>query len=482
MSRFLRRVAAAAVVSSLGLANLVTQNGYIAGSASKGWGSMLSQLRELTTLPPHVPVAIGLQDFPGPQLVGLYTKGHPAWNLGGTDMTQIEKRTWEVYPKAFEDLTSQLLASYHPIEFDLGPDEGSHLFRRFEPQGSVRAQVGYVVLPARDESVVNGSQSDRPQIGHLYAALQADQHNTLVLMDTDLGHIIFPGKIQNIALWQHEPDFAGSPGGLQGIGRHLLFEVLNPVPGSRLLLDYTTGGLAGQGVALPPADVIGTERLSLGFEGRGAGRVLSAVVTPREIDGHYYIAIDMGADAMQFRTERHGLAALYNTRLRDDPRYLIGFARNISLLAPDQVAAIVPPSAIASFPAGLLAPGLLFSGVAEDGWLADKAWFELSLPGPSNFIHVTGDIPGYSPKILEGVVRVFADGQLVSAGKAIGGVVDLTIPIPEASGPREITFDLTGVDRLPEPDGRLVSIHLTSLALGKSDGSAEPKPIPQFDR
>jgi hypothetical protein len=477
MSRLLRRVAAAAVVSGLGLANLVTQYGYVAGSSSKGWSSMLGQLRGLTALPPYAPIAIGLQDFPGPQLVGLYTNGHPAWNLGGTDMTQIEKRTWEVYPKAFDDLANQLLASYHPVEFDLGREERSHLFRRFEPPGSVREQVGYVVLPARDESVVNGDQGDRPQKGRLYAALQADQHNTLVLMDTDLGHIILPGKIQNIALWQLEPDFAGSPGGLQGIGRHLLFEVLNPVPGSRLLLDYTTGGLTGQGVALPPADVIGTERLSLGFEGRGAGRVLSEPVTPREIDGHYYIAIDMGADAVQFRTERHGLAALYNTRLHDDPRYLIGFARNISLLAPEQVAAILPPPAIPSFPTGLLAPALLFSGVAEDGWLADKAWFELGMPGPSNFVHITGDVPGYSPKILDGVVRVFADGTLISEGKPIAGSIDLTIPLPEASGPREIAFEMTGVDRLPEPDGRLVSIHLTSLALGQNDDRIVPQSV-----
>jgi hypothetical protein len=379
------------------------------------------------------------------------------------------------YPEV-EELVERLAASYHPVEFDLGPGKPSHDFTRFEPLGGISPQGGTVILPARDESVVNDSQI-RPKAGRIFAAPLTDQRNTLVEIDSSLGHIILPGFIQNIALWQLEPDFAGSPGGLQGIGRHLLFEVLNPVPGSRLLLDYTTGGLTGQGVALPPADVIGTERLSLGFEGRGAGRVLSEPVTPREIDGHYYIAIDMGADAVQFRTERHGLAALYNTRLRDDPRYLIGFARNISLLAPDQVAAILPPSAIPSVPAGLLAPGLFFSGIAEDGWLADKAWVELSLPGPSNFVHIIGDIPGYSPKILDGVVRVFADGTLISEGKPIAGSIDLTIPLPEASGPREIAFEMTGVDRLPEPDGRLVSIHLTSLALGQNDDRIVPQSV-----
>jgi hypothetical protein len=476
MNRLWRRVAAAAFVASLGLANLVTQNGYIAGSTSKGWSGMLGQLRGLTALPAHAPVAIGLQDFPEPQLVGLYTTGHPAWNLGGTDMTQIEKRTWEVYPKDFEDLTAQLLASYHLVEFDLGPDEPSHRFRRFEPQDSVRAQAAYVILPARDESVVNGSKSDRPRTGRLYAALQADQHNTLVLMDTDLGHIISPGKIENVALWQIEDDFGGSPDGIQGIGRHLLFEVLNPVPGSRLVLDYTTGGLAGQGVSLPPASVIGTERLSLGFEGRGSGRVLSDPVTPREIDGHFYIAVDMGVAATRFHTERHGLAALYNIQLGDDPRSLTGFTRNISLIAPEQVAAIAPPAAITSFPAGLMAPGLFYSGVTEDGWLADRAWFDLALPGPSNFVHVTGAVPGFSPKILGGVIKVFAEGAKVAEGKLTAGAFDMTIPIPEASGPREITFEISGTDRLPVPDGRLVSMLLTSLSIGKKDDAASVSP------
>jgi hypothetical protein len=472
MSRPLRRAAAAAVVIGLGIANLITQNGYIADSVSQDWSGMLGQLRGLAALPAHVPVAIGLQDFPEPQLVGLFTQGHPAWNLGGTDMTQIEKRTWEVYPQAFEDLTAQLLASYRPVEFDLGPDAPSHLFRRFEPPDLVRTRPGYVILPARDESVVNGSQSGRSRTGRLYAAPRADQRNMLVLMDTNLAHIIFPGKIDDVALWQHESDFAGSPDGIQGIGRHLLFEVLNPVPGSRLVFDFTRGGLAGQGLALPPAAVIGTERLPLGFEGNGSGRVLSDPVTPREIDGHFYLAIDMGVAATHFRTDRHGLAALYNTGLGDDPRFLTGFTRNISLIAPDQVAAIVPPAAIAGFPAGLMAPGLFYSGVTEDGWLADRAWFDLGPSGPSNFVHVTGSVPGFGAKIPGSVIQVFAEGVKVSEGTLTGGAFDMTIPIPQASGPREITFDIAGTDRLPPPDGRRVSILLTSLSVGRKDVAA----------
>jgi len=474
VSRTLRQVAAAAIVASLGLANVVTQRDYIEDSAGKNWTAMLTRLRGLVGLPAHAPIMVGLQDYPKPDLVALYALGHPVWSIDGAEATPVDKPDVHDFPAEYRDLATTWLDSYIPLQFDLGPDGPSHHFKRFKVPNDISVESGFVVLPARDESILNGSH-DRPKAGRLYATPFADQRNTLVQIQTDLGQIIIPGQFDNVGLWQMEGDFAGSPGGLEGLGRHLLVEVLNPVPGSRFLLDYTTAGLAGQGFSLPTvAAVIGTERLNLGFEGQGAGRVLSAPLTPREIDGHFYLALDMGVDAVLFPSERHGLAALYNTRLGNDPRHLVGFARNISLLTPEQVAALTPPPAIAAFPAGLFDPGLLYSGVSEDGWLADKAWFELALPGPSNIVHVTGEIPGFSPKILGGTVKLLADGATVAEGKLIGGAFDLNVPIPEASGPREIGFEISGVDRLPAPDGRLVSLHLTSLALGKRD--TVPKP------
>ena len=360
---------------------------------------MLTRLHGLTALPAHAPVMVGLQDYPKPDLVALYALGHPVWNLDGAEAMAVARTAVVDFPADYRDLANAWLDLYHPEQFDLGPDRPSHHFRRFAVPDSISPESGFVVLPARDESILNGSRV-RPKDGRLYAERFAEQHDTLVQIETDLGHIIVPGKLENVGLWQIEGDFAGSPGGLEGLGRHLLVEVLNPVPGSRFLLDYTTAGLAGQGFSLPTAAaVIGTERLNLGFEGQGAGRVLSEPLTPREIDGHFYLALDMGVDAVRFPSERHGLAALYGTQLGDDPRHLVGFARNISLLTPEQVAALTPPPAIAAFPAGLFDPGLLYSGVSEDGWLADKAWFELALPGSSNLVHVTGEIPGFSPKI-----------------------------------------------------------------------------------
>jgi hypothetical protein len=476
MKRWWRYAVVATVVGSLAAVNALTQSGYFLDSMHRAWRPMFERLHALTALPPGVPVLIGLQDVPKPNLVALYVRGHPAWTLGGRITTPLAPLPLDSDYKEIADLVDRLLNSAKPLTFDLAPDGLTHHFQRFDPLNGASTADAVVVLPARDESVVNASQ-DRPAIGHLYAEPLAKLHNTLVEIDTDLGHWIIPGHIYDVALWQHEPDFGGSPNGIQGIGRHVLFEVLNPVPGSRLLLDFTSGGLAQQGLALPPAAAYGTARLDLGLEGHGAGRVLSEPITPREVDGHYYIALDMGVDAGQFTSERQGLAALYNANLRDDPRRLVGFVRNISLLSPDEVAALDPPDLVARMPADLMAPGLLFSGISEDGWLADKAWFRLGLPGASNAVRVAGSVPGFSPKILGGTVRLFVDGAKIAEGKLKAGGFDMTFPIPQATGPRLVAFELSDVDRLPAPDGRFVSIHLDGLALGLTPAK-EPAPGP----
>jgi hypothetical protein len=459
---------AVGLVVLLGLANLATQRGYLAFSAGEPWDGTLRQLQALRQLPETAPVLLGLQDTAKLMLAAHYTRGHPTQPIGGTNM---HPRGAAPHDPIVNALVDRQIAAYRTQHFDLGDGRPGHEFKQVDLPPDARIGDTVVILPAGDESVLNGSQQ-RAASGKLYVAARSAQRNTLVEVDSSLGHIILPGRADNIALWQREPDFAGSPGGLQGIGRHVLFEVLNPVPGSRLLLDYSSGSLAGEGAALPPAVVVGTERLELGFAGRGAGRVLSEAITPREIDGRYYLALDLGADPTHFRTARHGLAALYHTELGDDPRSLCGFVRNISLITPEQVEALQIPSAIGSVPKDLLVPGLFFSGIAEDGWVADQAWFELALPGPSNLVHVTGIVPGFSPKILGGTAKILIDGRPISEGKLYAGPFDVTIPIPEAMGPREIGFEISGADTLPPPDGRLVTIQLISLSLGWHSAAA----------
>jgi hypothetical protein len=134
-----------------------------------------------------------------------------------------------------------------------------------------------------------------------------------------------------------------------------------------------------------------------------------------------------------------------------------------------------PPAGVAHFPDGLMAPGLLFVGVSQDGWLQGKAEVRLSLAGSSDVLHLTGEIPDFSPKTQAGAMTITVDGAKVLAQPEAGGRFDLVVPIPPAEGTRSIKLDMTGTDTLPPPDGRLVSLRLSSISLEDRPG-VDPAP------
>jgi hypothetical protein len=464
MSRAFRIGAATVLLLILALANLRMQSLYLAATIHKGWDETLDRLHSLSDNVSESPVWIGLQDAALPALAEHYTEDRPTWVLSGDDFVPIGS---ESAPKEMIELDAALSKLYRPRSFALEAGGAMHDFVQFDPPPEISQQNASVILPAADGSVVNASHA-RPLTGRVFVAPLAEQRNTLVQVNSNLARTHLPGLTEHVGLWDHEPDFTGWPNGIQAVGRHVLFEVLKPVPGSRLLLDYTAGALAGQGLFVPPAIVYGTDRYTFDLEGVGAARVLSAPIVPREIQGRFYIAIDFGADERGFTAERHGLAALYNTELSNDPRRIVGFVRNISLLTPEQAAALDPPVALNSFPVDLGDPGLLFSGATEDGWIAKDAWFQLGAAKASDVLLIGGEAPGFSPKLANAEFDVFVDAQRVVHGRLGSGVLNLSVAIPPASGNRRIELRISDADRLPQPDGRFVSIRLTKLSLAKS--------------
>jgi alginate O-acetyltransferase complex protein AlgI len=127
-----------------------------------------------------------------------------------------------------------------------------------------------------------------------------------------------------------------------------------------------------------------------------------------------------------------------------------------------------PPAGVAKFPDGLLAPSLFFVGTSQDGWLGGKAQVRLSLGGVSNVLHLTGEIPDFSPEIQGGAMTITVDGTEVLVRPETSGGFDLVVPIPPAEGTRSIKLDMTATDTLPPPDGRRVSIHLNAISLENS--------------
>jgi hypothetical protein len=130
-----------------------------------------------------------------------------------------------------------------------------------------------------------------------------------------------------------------------------------------------------------------------------------------------------------------------------------------------------PPAEIAGFPAGLLAPNLLFVGVSQDGWLTAQAHTRLRRHGGSDHLHLTGEIPDFSPQINGGTMKITVDGTVVLERPETAGTFDLDLPIPASPAPRTIELAMSGADHLP--DGRLVSVQLHSIALERNAGADE---------
>lgn len=131
----------------------------------------------------------------------------------------------------------------------------------------------------------------------------------------------------------------------------------------------------------------------------------------------------------------------------------------------------LPPASVASFPDGLMAPNLTFSGVSREGWLGAKAHAVLARSGVSDHLHLVGEIPDFSTKIAQGTMRVKIDGQEVALRPERPGSFDLLLPIPPGAGARSIELEMSGSDALPPPDGRVVSLKLFAIALEHGEKS-----------
>jgi hypothetical protein len=453
-------------------ANLHTQAKHIGTTVSRSEAlqKATTRLQDLVRAPANTPVLLDVPELGQANLMASFVRGRPATTVTGeAGWSRLRGAGLPIVPLFTSDVRNEIFRLQvidanleQRLQFELGANSPVHHFSRTKSPDETSVADTIMLAPAADQSVVNGSHK-RALEGRYYLTPTANVRNHLGMVDSTLGRPIIPGIIENVALWQREADFAGS-GGLQAMGRHVLFEVFNAQPGSRLLFEFTRGPLAADGQALPPAEVIGDNRAKLGFEGYGAARMLSTPVTARTIEGRTYVAVDMGVPPQRVMTFRRGLANIYNRHLSLDPRSIVGWTRNISLLTEEEAGAMTPPPGIDRFPAGLLHQGLLFSGLAEDGWMAATARIRLGA-ADAKTIRVRGSVPNISELASGLTIELTVDGSVVE-GRAVGrGDFELQAAIPAGSAPRWVELRANKSARLPAPDGRLVSMLVKSIKL-----------------
>ena len=240
----------------------------------------------------------------------------------------------------------------------------------------------------------------------------------LIFTDSELGHSYYlDPRPETTALNQIEPDVFFRGRTFMGLGRRLIFQVVNPTVGSRLAVEITAS-IKGDGEnLLPPAVVIGADRRPMPFIGRGSARVFSDPIAPIVAEDRAFIALDMGVDGQPFPDQRAGLMTLYGTHIPLDRRLLTGHARDISLISARELDQLAAPVSIQRFSDDLANPALEYSGIYEDGWISEAAYFGLSQPDNDAQVVVRGAVPLIDDPNFSTELRVLVDGEEVSRSR-----------------------------------------------------------------
>ena len=330
-----------------------------------------------------------------------------------------------------------------------------------------RTNLAYLGHRAWDPWTSSNNRAGR-QTGNDYLVFQkiSDVQNYLIDVPTDKGGPHFLSAATS--RWAPEPDFYRPNHTFYAIGRYLLFEVLNPTDNVRLHINVSRSLLGLGRTALPlEARVNAEEPQHLPFEGSGSANVITQPLKLLHHDGRYYFALDFGMDGDYFPNRKTGLMRLFNVDIRPDPRRIVGFCRDISLVTDSEYTNLRRPEAIETWPDGLLQnPSLEYSGVYEDGWMSDRAYLALGKAKAGDTLVIGGTIPNFGKVAKSGnMVQIALNGRPIYANWISPGTFKIAHAITEDLEVTRVEFAFSAMVALPGADGRPVAAQLSRIAI-----------------
>jgi hypothetical protein len=210
-------------------------------------------------------------------------------------------------------------------------------------------------------------------------------------------------------------------------GRYLTFQVFNPSPKVRMLVECTSTTLLVEEDVLPAA-VVGEERVPLPISGRGASRVISEPLSVQQVGDCKFVVLDLGRTPPPFEAAKSPWGS--------ETRPISMYIRDVSLLSEGEYAALTPPEGVKSFPAGLSDKRLIFWGCGEDGSVGKQSWFRLSRPESAGSVAVRGEIPHVDAHtITKNQLQVKWNGVEIGQKMILSGQFEFRVPLPASAGP-----------------------------------------------
>ena len=277
---------------------------------------------------------------------------------------------------------------------------------------------------------------------------------------------------KKISFYQKQKDPYSPNQSMAGIGRYFLFEVTSPSPELYLRVAVTKSILGnGRTKLFEHAVIKGEHDLPANFKGDGAANLFIGPLNPLFINGVSYLALDFGEEGQLPEKDTTGIMSLFRKTKRIDPRYLTGYARDISAITGEKYATMERPRSIKDFPNDLAeAKTLEFSGWYEDGWISQHSYVVLGPRKQGEDLVIKGIIPGTEKFISEGqTITVSVNGiSLCDQQKLKTGPFELTFSMPKDDKKKNSTridIEFSGVEKLATPDDRPVAAKISYLGL-----------------
>jgi len=379
----------------------------------------------------------------------------------------VSSRKWnpayQVLGARAKEIVSQRVAHFVSFEFDMhGAIPSTNEFTVWR---DISDQTPFQVIASGNRTtIVNKRRRLTLDDSRLFTvALQSELKDYLVFVSSQFGLTYYlAGSARSdgyVSMYQPELDFFFRNETMVGQGRDSVFRILNPSSSCRMAIEYT-GSLKGdRDNRIPAASAIGDRRVMFDSRGRGSARLFSPPIQPQHIAGGEYVALDMGTWGSLFPDHRSKIMSLYGRDVLQDSRRIVGFARDISVTSEEEYAALRAPRSIAHFPDDLKNKDLEYSGIYEDGWVAESSYALLEESVSPSTLVVSVSVPLLHGRPAASVVRIMLDGQEICHKFIAGGVTVIKAPV-QGNGRHRIELLFDRADNLPGSDGRPVSAQL----------------------
>ena len=352
----------------------------IPGSSREG---LLNQLATLARLNGNGHYVVDSYNPALTKLIVYYTRGTPTRLVSQNPFKMSDFRD---YMTKLDPDKAPEFAMLNPVEFSFAwasSQENDAI--RLQAHGRERAYSNDVLIATgSDNSILNRFSLGYPSNEALTLRDFAHVSNHVAFLPSNKSRPYFDYDFKidqeeevreyrrHVALYPNEPDYFYHGQTFAGAGRYIMLNAMNPSKAPHVLVEMTSSLSPMTQFALPPVQIVTDSAMAAGAIGRGSARLYSQPITPIMLDKLTVFGIDMGIDGRQ-NVAAEGAIVL-------DPRWLSTYVRDISLVSDEQYRALKPPAVVDQFPAGLADKALEYSGLYEDGWMAERAFLKLAAP------------------------------------------------------------------------------------------------------